>query len=128
MSLEAQNHVINNISSDKIQIKDKVPLIKEELDINSFTIPESRKPYLKSVLVPEGGADSRIEKLAQNIAEFYQDRKFICLILLRGGAMEIKARGNLRLGTLILVNQMEKRFYQQKILLILDQPQSLYKK
>lgn len=69
------------------QIIDEVPTISEGRSLDSYYITEDRKQHLKQVYISEGDADARIEKLAHDIAEYYQDRPFLCLILLRGGAM-----------------------------------------
>lgn len=49
-----------------------------------------KKPYLEGVLIPEGAINARIDKLAMEIAKYYEDRPYIILIVLKGAATTFK--------------------------------------
>lgn len=61
-----------------------------EIKLDSARCPNSVRmsPFyegtLDKILVTEGEIYSRTQKLAQEIVDFYQERPFICLVVLKG--------------------------------------------
>lgn len=53
--------------------------------LDSFFIPKQIESYLDSVIIPKGLIDDRIEKIAYNIAQDYNDEPFVALCVLKGG-------------------------------------------
>lgn len=58
--------------------------IKNQKSKESVRISPFYKDYIDYILVTEGEIESRVQKLAQEIVHFYQERPFICIIILKG--------------------------------------------
>eukprot|EP01015_Nassula_variabilis_P016214 TRINITY_DN2468_c0_g1_i4.p1 TRINITY_DN2468_c0_g1~~TRINITY_DN2468_c0_g1_i4.p1 ORF type:complete len:223 (-),score=26.94 TRINITY_DN2468_c0_g1_i4:171-839(-) len=66
------------------QICDQPLKIDKPYDKDQFYLPEYCKEYIDQILIPKGLIECRIEKLAHDIANYYQDRPFITISLLKG--------------------------------------------
>eukprot|EP01016_Furgasonia_blochmanni_P034827 TRINITY_DN379_c0_g1_i2.p1 TRINITY_DN379_c0_g1~~TRINITY_DN379_c0_g1_i2.p1 ORF type:complete len:379 (-),score=71.08 TRINITY_DN379_c0_g1_i2:245-1321(-) len=71
-------------AANTANIKDEVITITSTWSKSSFLIPPRYDPYVDTVLIPQGLIESRIEKIALDIARFYENRPYKMLVLLKG--------------------------------------------
>mmetsp|Transcript_12718 Transcript_12718/g.10874 ORF Transcript_12718/g.10874 Transcript_12718/m.10874 type:complete len:156 (+) Transcript_12718:64-531(+) len=68
--------MVDQLKKDKKTTENDPVIVTESYKKAAFTISPYYKPYISEVIVPEGFINSRIEKLAHSIANYYQDRPY----------------------------------------------------
>eukprot|EP00331_Platyophrya_macrostoma_P020930 CAMPEP_0176464018 /NCGR_PEP_ID=MMETSP0127-20121128/36256_1 /TAXON_ID=938130 /ORGANISM="Platyophrya macrostoma, Strain WH" /LENGTH=236 /DNA_ID=CAMNT_0017856333 /DNA_START=44 /DNA_END=754 /DNA_ORIENTATION=+ len=71
---------------EKQKTIDNYPItITETLKKQSFTISPYHRPYIQDVVVPEGLIKSRIERLTTDIANYYENKPFTIIVIMKQG-------------------------------------------
>jgi len=75
---------MENSTNPSKNTTDNIPVITEEKDLNGCPLQNIYKGCLKSLLIDHKTLKSRIKELAHQIADFYQNRHYIALVVLNG--------------------------------------------
>ena len=64
--------------------EDNTPIITEEKDIKGLPIQKIYQGCIKSMLIDRETIRARIKELAQQIADYYQNRPYLIIVILNG--------------------------------------------